>query len=45
MKLNHIRINMLGEPRPSSSGGGSTPSDYDLQSRQPEKTHQFSPVR
>ena len=34
MKLNHIRINMLGEPKPSSSGGGSTPSDYDLQSRQ-----------
>ena len=36
MKLNHIRINMLGEPKSpsSSSGGGSTPSDYDLQSRQ-----------
>ena len=34
MKLNHIRINMLGEPKPSSSGGGTTPPDYDLQSRQ-----------
>ena len=34
MKLNHIRINMLGEPKSPSSGGGSTPSDYDLQSRQ-----------
>ena len=34
MKLNHIRINMLGEPKSPSSGGGTTPSDYDLQSRQ-----------
>ena len=34
MKLNHIRINMLGEPKPSSSGGGTTPPDYVLQSRQ-----------
>ena len=34
MKLNHIRINMLGEPKSSSSGGGTAPSDYALQSRQ-----------
>ena len=32
MKLNHIRINMLGEPKSPSSGGGA--SDYALQSKQ-----------